>query len=67
MNDMTPITSKLMFNELNYLTSLSPIAETDIGETIIIEGRYVSVDRNNQEYKPALELNVPNWLVGQYA
>lgn len=67
MNDMTPITSKLMLKELNYQTGPSPIAEADIGETIIIEGRYFSVDRNNQEFKPVPELKVPNWLVGQYA
>ncbi len=42
MNDMTPITSKLMLKELNYQTGPSPIAEADIGETIIIEGRYFS-------------------------
>ena len=67
MNDMNPTTNKLMLDELNYRTSLSPVAEADIGETIIIEGRYVSVDRNNQEIKPVPELTVPNWLVGQYA
>ena len=67
MNDMNPITTELMLKELEHQTCPSPCAEVDIGETIIIEGRYVSIDRNNQEIKPNFDLNVPNWLVGQYA
>ena len=67
MNDMNPITTELLLKELENETRPSPVAEADIGETIIIEGRYVSVDRNNQEIKPVPYLNVPNWLVGQYA
>ena len=67
MNDMNPITTELFLKELETETLPSPVAEADIGETIIIEGRYVSVDRNNQEIKPVPDLNVPNRLVGQYA
>ncbi|MDC1172578.1 hypothetical protein OAU04_06380 [Alphaproteobacteria bacterium] len=67
MNDMNPITTELILKELETETRLSPVAEADIGETIIIEGRYVSVDRNNREIKPVPDLNVPNRLVGQYA
>ena len=71
---MNPITTELFLKELKTETLPSPVAEADIGETIIIEGRYVSVDRNNQEIKPGPDLNVPgpdlnvpNRLVGQYA
>jgi len=67
MNDMNPITTELMLKELDNVTRPSSAAKGDIGETIIIEGRYVSVDENNQEIKPAPDFNVPNWLVGQYA
>ena len=67
MNDMNPITTELILKELERVARSSSVAEADIGETLIIGGRYVSVDKNNQEIKPAPELNVPNWLVGQYA
>ena len=67
MNDMNPITTELMLKELENVARPSSVAERDIGETIIIEGRYVSVDENNKQIKPALDFNVPNWLVGQYA
>ena len=67
MNDMNPITTELMLKELKNIVRPYSAAEGDNGETIIIEGRYVSVDGNNQEIKPAPAFNVPNWLVGQYA
>jgi len=67
MNDMNPITTELMLKELKNIARPSSAAEGDNGETIIIEGRYVSVDGKNQEIKPAPAFNVPNWLVGQYA
>ena len=56
-----------MIKELENKPRPSPASEADAGETIIIKGRYVSVNRNNQEIKPVSDLNVPNWLVGQYA
>tara|TARA_B100001093_G_C26127556_1_gene717653 strand:+ start:198 stop:401 length:204 start_codon:yes stop_codon:yes gene_type:complete len=67
MNDMNPITTELILKELENVARPSSAAVADNGETVIIEGRYVSVDKNNQEIKPAPDLNVPNWLVGQYA
>ena len=67
MNDMNPSTTELLLKELENVARPSSVAGRDIGETIIIEGRYVSVDGNNQEIKPAPDFNVPNWLVGQYA
>jgi hypothetical protein len=67
MNDMNPITTELMLKEFENKIRSSPVVASDIGETIIIEGRYISVDRNNQEITPALDLSVPYWLVGQYA
>ena len=67
MNDMNPITTELMLNELENKAPPSPVVASDIGETIIVEGRYVSVDSNNQEITPAADLSLPYWLVGQYA
>jgi len=67
VNDLNPITTELMIKELENKPRPSPAAEADTGETIIIKGRYVSVNRNNQEIEPVPDLNVPNWLVGQYA
>jgi hypothetical protein len=55
MNDMNPITTELMLKEFENKALPSPVVESDIGETIIVEGRYISVDRNNQEITPAAD------------
>ena len=67
MNDMNPITAELMLKGLENKALPSPVVASDNGETIIVEGRYISVDRYNQEITPAADLSVPYWLVGQYA
>ena len=67
MNDMNPTTTELFLKELENEARLSSATEGDHGQTVIVEGRYVSVDGNNQEIKPAPAFNVPNWLGGQYA
>ena len=67
MNVMNPEASELMMSSLEDNDGrLRPVV-ADKGETLIIEGRYVSVDANNQEYTSEIISNVPNWLVGHYA
>ena len=39
----------------------------DEGEIIIIEGRYVAVDKNNNRVSRSFDYNTPIWLVGEYA
>ena len=39
----------------------------DEGEIIIIEGRYVAVDKNNNRVNRSFDYNTPIWLVGEYA
>ena len=39
----------------------------DEGEIIIIEGRHVAVDKNNNRVKESFDYNTPIWLVGEYA
>ena len=67
MNVMNPEASELMLSSLEDNDGrLRPVV-ADKGETLIIEGRYVSVDANNEEYTSETISNVPNWLVGHYA
>ncbi len=67
MNIMNPEASELMLLSLKEGGGRSRPVVADKGETLVIEGRYVSVDADNQEYTPSPILNVPNWLVGHYA
>ena len=39
----------------------------DEGEIIIIEGKHVTVDKNNKRITKSFNYNTPIWLVGQYA
>ena len=39
----------------------------DEGEIIIIEGRHVAVDKNNNRVDRSSDYNTPIWLVGEYA
>ena len=45
----------------------SNILLQDEGEIIIIEGRHVAVDKNNNRVKESFDYNTPIWLVGEYA
>ena len=67
MNVMNPEMSESMLLSLKEGEIQSRSIIADKGETLVIEGRYVSVDVNNQVVSPAPALTVPNWLVGQYA
>ena len=67
MNVMNPEMSESMLLSLKAGEIQSRSVVADKGETLVIEGRYVSVDVNNQVVSPAPVLNVPGWLVGQYA
>ena len=39
----------------------------DEGEIIIIEGKHVAVDKNNNRVNRGFDYNTPIWLVGEYA
>ena len=67
MNVMNPEASELMLLSLKESEIQSRPVVADKGETLVIEGRYVSVDVNNQVFSPAAVLSVPSWLVSQYA
>ena len=67
MNVMNPEASELMLLSLKEGELQSRSVVADKGETLVIEGRYVSVDVNNQIFSPEPLLTVPDWLVGQYA
>ena len=67
MNVMNPEMSESMLLSLKEGEIQSRSVVADKGETLVIEGRYVSVDGNNQVFSPAPVLTVPSWLVGQYA
>ena len=60
---------KTIFHEKNLgkgaaLQSGIAIAE---GEIIIIEGKHVAVDKNNNRFNKSFDYNTPIWLVGEYA
>ena len=67
MNVMNPEASELMLLGLHAGGFQSRPVVADVGETLVIEGRYVAVDANNQVFSPAPVLSVPSWLVSQYA
>ena len=52
---------------LNDNAVVSRILLQDEGEIIIIEGKHVAVDKNNNRVNSGLEYNTPIWLVGEYA
>ena len=39
----------------------------DEGEIIIIEGKHVAVDKNNNRINKSVEYNTPTWLIREYA
>ena len=39
----------------------------DEGETIIIEGKHVAVDKNNNRISKSVEYHTPTWLIEEYA
>ncbi len=52
---------------LNDNCVVSRIPLQDEGEIIIIEGRHVVVDKNNNRVNKSFGYNTPIWLVGEYA
>ena len=46
---------------------VSRILLQDEGEIIIIEGKHVAVDKNNNRVKKSFAYNTPIWMVGEYA
>ena len=49
----------------NAVVSRSPLQ--DDGEIIIIKGKHVAVDKNNNRINKSFDYNTPIWLVGEYA
>ena len=52
---------------LNDNAVVSRILLQDEGEIIIIEGKHVAVDKNNNRINKSVDYNTPIWLVGEYA
>ncbi len=52
---------------LNDNAVVSRILLQDEGEVIIIEGKHVAVDKNNNRIKESFAYNTPIWMVGEYA
>ena len=66
MNHMNSM--ELEFREpLNDNAVVSRILLQDEGEIIIIEGKHVAVDKNNNRINESFDYNTPIWLVGEYA
>lgn len=52
---------------LNNDAVVTRILLQDEGEIIIIEGKHVAVDKNNNRFNKSFDYNTPIWLVGEYA
>ena len=52
---------------LNDNAVVSRILLQDEGEIIIIEGKHVAVDKNNNRVKKSFAYKTPIWMVGEYA
>ena len=52
---------------LNNNAVVSRPLSKDEGEIIIIEGKHVAVDKNNNRFNKSFDYNTPIWLVGEYA
>ena len=66
MNHMS--TMDLEFKEaLNDNAVVNGTLVRDEGEIIIIEGKHVAVDKNNNRINKSFDYNTPIWLVGEYA
>ena len=52
---------------LNDNAVVSRMLLQDEGEIIIIEGKHVAVDKNNNKVKKNFAYNTPIWMVGEYA
>ena len=52
---------------LNDKSGINRIVLQDEGEIIIIEGKHVAVDKNNNRVDESFVYTTPIWLVGEYA
>jgi len=52
---------------LNNNSSVQGDLMEDVGEIIIIEGKHVAVDKNNNRIDKSVEYNTPTWLIREYA
>ena len=51
----------------NVDSSVRDLLVKDKGEIIIIEGKHVAVDKNNNRIDKNVEYSTPLWLIGEYA
>ena len=66
MNYMNAVDLKVR-EPLNDNSVVNRILLQDEGEIIIIEGKHVAVDKNNNRINKSFGYNTPTWLVGEYA
>lgn len=78
---ITYLNSRILEMLMNYMNSMelesreplndnavvSRIPLQDEGEIIIIKGKHVAVDKNNNRINKSFDYNTPIWLVGEYA
>ena len=66
MNVMNTVDPRVR-GPLNDNSSVRGYLLKDEGEIIIIEGKHVTVDKNNNRINKSVEYNTPTWLIGEYA
>ena len=66
MNYMNAVDLKVR-EPLNDNSVVNRILLQDEGEIIIIEGKHVAVDKNNNRINKGFGYNTPIWLIGEYA
>ena len=66
MNYMNAVDLKAR-ESLNDKSVVNRILLQDDGEIIIIEGKHVAVDKNNNRVDESFVYTTPIWLVGEYA
>ena len=66
MNIMNTVELRVR-ESLNGNSSVRGHLMKDEGETIIIEGKHVAVDKNNNRINKSVEYTTPTWLIGEYA
>ena len=66
MNYMNAVDLKVR-EPLNDNSVVNRILLQDEGEIIIIEGKHVAVDKNNNRVDESFVYTTPIWLVGEYA
>tara|TARA_B100000575_G_C22579890_1_gene365690 strand:- start:299 stop:499 length:201 start_codon:yes stop_codon:yes gene_type:complete len=66
MNIMNTVDLRVR-EQMNDISSVRGHPIKDEGEIIIIEGKHVAVDKNNNRITASVEYDTPTWLIGEYA